>query len=319
MKNLVRTILATALLGSTASVASAESVTMRLPWILNVQGAGYVMAKEKGFYKEEGLDVTILPGGPNLNSAALVASGADTFGSNDVIAVIQGAAQGMALKVVGGCFQKHPGGLIVRSDAGIETPKDLEGKSMAYNEGGPWTLTRAMLAAAGVDLAKINTVVSPSIELIAENKVQAKTGFTVNEPISLQQKGVETRVFLPSDYGVQTYAETVFTSPEFATTKPEVVKAFMKATRKGYDYAYANKQETVDTVLKLNPQLDAKQQAEQLARQESYVYTDYTRQNGACAFEGSVIAGTDRMLRDFAGLTAAVDVEAIYSTEYLTK
>lgn len=70
---------------------------MRLPWLLNVQSAGYVMAKNKGFYEEAGLNVEIMPGGPNLNSTALVASGANTFGTNDVGQIALGAANGMDL------------------------------------------------------------------------------------------------------------------------------------------------------------------------------------------------------------------------------
>lgn len=72
------------------TMAQAADVTLRLPWLLNVQAAGYVMAAEKGFYEDAGLNVEILPGGPNLNSTALVASGANTFGTNDVNGIILG-------------------------------------------------------------------------------------------------------------------------------------------------------------------------------------------------------------------------------------
>ena len=316
---LAKTAALAALFGSVASLASAEDVSLRLSWLMNVQSAGYVMALEKGFYAEEGLNVTIEPGGPNLNSAALVASGANTFGTNDVIALVNGAAQGMPLQMVGGCFQRHPAGLIVRADAGIASPADLIGKNMAYNEGGPWTLVQAMLAANDIAVSDINTTVSTAVELLAEGRVDAKTGFTVNEPLSLAAMGVETISLVPSDYGVNTYAEIVFTNQAFAAEKPEVVAAFMRATQRGYDYAYENKAETVETLVKLNPQLDPVQQTQQMDLQESYVYTDYSREHGACAFETSVVTETEQMLRDITGLTGEIDLDAIASTAFLPK
>ncbi|SFZ86734.1 NitT/TauT family transport system substrate-binding protein [Devosia enhydra] len=318
-----RTVTAFAMLGLLAGTALtaqpvlAQDISFRLPWILNVQGAGYVMAKEKGFYEEEGLNVEIMPGGPNLNSTALVASGANTFGSNDVNGVIFGANQGMDLVIVGACFQRHPAGVITLAEANINEPKDLVGKTLAYNEGGPWTLTQAMLAKAGVALTDINLVVSPSTELLINKTVDAKTGFTVNEPIAVELAGLPTKVLLPSDYGVNTYAEAIFTTKAYAEANPEVVRKFLAATRKGYDYAYANQEETVAAVVAINTQLDPVQQAEQLRRQEAYVYTDFTKANGACAFDGAVVSDTMDVMKEFAGLETTLDPATLFTTEYL--
>lgn len=297
--------------------AQAEDVSLRLPWILNVQAAGYVMAKEKGFYEGEGLNVTIQPGGPNLNSTALVATGANTFGTNDVNGIILGASQGMDLEIVAACFQKHPAGVIASKKSGIEKPEDLSGKTLAYNEGGPWTLTQAMLAKVGVDLSDIDLVVSPSTELLASGQVDAKTGFTVNEPIALELRGIPTTVILPSDHGVNTYAEAIFTRKQYAEEHPDIVQKFVDATMKGYDYAYAHPEETVKAVVAINDQLDPEQQTEQLKRQKSYVYTDFTEKNGACAFQGSVIGDTLEMLKEHAGLETDLDPETIYTTDFV--
>ncbi|ROT97826.1 ABC transporter substrate-binding protein [Histidinibacterium lentulum] len=294
-----------------------EDVTLRLPWLLNVQAAGYVMALDQGYYEEAGLDVEILPGGPNLNSTALVASGANTFGTNDVNGILLGAAQGMDLVMVAACFQRHPAGVITVADEGIREPADLVGKTLAYNEGGPWTLTQAMLAAAGVSLDDIDLVVSPSTELLINGDVDAKTGFTVNEPIAVELAGIETYILLPSDYGVNTNAEAIFTTREFLEANPETVQAFVDATVRGYAYAYENPEETVATVLEFNDQLDPVQQAEQLRRQESYVFTDFTRENGACAFDTAVVEDTLQILREFTGYDADIDPATIYSAEFV--
>ncbi|MGO4835396.1 ABC transporter substrate-binding protein, partial [Rhizobiaceae sp. 2RAB30] len=217
VKNL-RRLLASALLSGACLTAfgqaasAADDISLRLPWLLNVQSAGYVMAKEKGFYEEAGLNVEIMPGGPNLNSTALVASGANTFGTNDVGQIALGAANGMDLVMVAACFQRHAGGVIALASSGIEKPADLAGKKLAYNEGGPWVLTKAMLAKAGVPLDKVDLVVSPSSELLMNGSVDAKTGFAINEAVAIDLKGKKTSVILPSDYGVNAYLEVVFTT-----------------------------------------------------------------------------------------------------------
>lgn len=322
VKNL-RRLLASALLSGACLTAfgqaasAADDISLRLPWLLNVQSAGYVMAKEKGFYEEAGLNVDIMPGGPNLNSTALVASGANTFGTNDVGQIALGAANGMDLVMVAACFQRHAGGVITLASSGIEKPADLAGKKLAYNEGGPWVLTKAMLAKAGVPLDKIDLVVSPSSELLMNGSVDAKTGFAINEAVAIDLKGKKTSVILPSDYGVSAYLEVVFTTRKTVEENPDLVKRFVAATKKGYDYAYQHKDETVAAVLALNNQLDPAQQAAQLALQESYVYTDHSKKNGTCAFDPAVVKETVETLREFGGLKGELDVDKLYSTDFV--
>lgn len=300
---------------ATGAMAQTTDISLRLPWLLNVQAAGYVMAAEKGFYEDAGLNVEILPGGPNLNSTALVASGANTFGTNDVNGIILSQNQGMDLVMVAACFQRHPGGVISLAKDNINEPKDLVGKKLAYNEGGPWTLTQAMLARAGVSLDDIDLIVSPSTELLINGNVDAKTGFTVNEPIAVELAGLPTSVMLPSDFGIETYAEVVFTTRDFADKNPDIVSGFVEATIKGYEYAYEHPEETVETILGINNQLDPAQQTAQLARQKNYVFTGAP----VCNLDGVVVKSTMDVLVEFAGLKTDLDPEMLYTTEFLPK
>lgn len=314
IKGAVAAFLASAI---TVPAAMAEDISLRLPWILNVQGAGYVMAEAKGFYEEEGLNVEIMPGGPNLNSTALVASGANTFGTNDTNGIILGVNQGMELVMVGACFQRHPAGVIALEASGISEPADLVGKRLAYTEGGPWTLTQAMLNAAGVDLDDIDLVVSPSTELLINGDVDAKTGFTVNEPIAVELSGNPTSIILPSDFGIESNAEVIFTTRSFLEENPDTVRKFLAATVRGYEYAYANKEETVQTVLTLNNQLEEAQQTEQLSRQESYIFTGFTEEAGVCAISPNVVSETLDMLNTVGGMEIDLDPATLFTSEYL--
>ncbi len=302
---------------SAGSAHAADAVSLRLAWLLNVQGAGYVMAKEKGFYADAGLDVDILPGGPNINSTALVATGANTFGTNDSGQVIFGKSEGMDLVIVAACFQKYPGGVLSLEKTGIKTPKDLEGKTLAYNEGGPWAFTQAMLAKEGVDMSKVNAVVASGNEVLMNGNVDAKTAFIVNEPISVELAGFKPATLAPSDYGINAYAEAIFTSKEYLEAHPDVVKRFVAATAKGWDYALAHQDEAVATVVKLGDQLDPEQQKRQLALEKSFIVSAETEKNGTCSFNGETIKETQDVLLKYGGLKAPVVIEDIYSTKYL--
>lgn len=290
--------LSAAATGLATAANAEESVSLRLSWLLNVQSAGYVMADAKGFYKDVGLDVDIMPGGPNLNSTAMVAAGQNTFGTNDISAVLFGEAEGMELAVVGACFQKNPAGLLSLAETGIKEPKDLEGKTLAYNEGGPWSYTQAMLAKSGVDMSKVNTVVIMGNEVLMSGRVDAKTAFVVNEPIALELQGYPTATLVAADYGVN---------------------AFMQATAKGWAYAFDHPEETVDAVLAINGELDPEQQSRQLELQRDFILTDSAEKNGICSVETANVADTYGILKEYAGLEADIDIDTLVKPEFAAK
>ena len=316
LSRLLKAALVSAPMLAPMSVAAAESVSLRISWLMNVQNAGYVMAQTKGFYKDAGLAVDIMPGGPNINSTALVASGQNTFGTNDVSAVLFGKAEGMDLVMVAACFQKNPAGVLSLAKTGITRPKDLEGKTLAYNEGGPWTYTQAMLSKAGVDMSKVKTVVAIGNEVLMSGRVDAKTAFVVNEPIALEVQGYKTNTLVAADYGVDAYAEVIFTTAGYAKDHAEVVRAFVRATAKGWDYALAHQAEAVTAVTALNPELDPEQQKRQLALEESFVRSNDTAKNGLCSLDPAKVADSYAILKTYGGLKADLDVATMTKPEF---
>ena len=129
----------------------ATAVSLRLPWIINAQFAGPFTALEKGYFKDEGLNVTINPGGFDINSITLVAAGEDTFGLHDMGSLLLARSEGIPLISAATFFQKHPGGAMALATSGIKTLQDFAGKTMGFQEGGPWMLTKAMMRKNGVD------------------------------------------------------------------------------------------------------------------------------------------------------------------------
>ncbi len=302
--------------GLLATSAGATDVSMRISWLMNVQNAGYVMAVDKGYFKEAGINVEIAPGGPNINSTTMVASGQNTFGTNDVSALLFGKAEGMDLVAVAACFQKNPSGVLSLAEKGIKTPKDLEGKTLAYNEGGPWTYTQAMLNKAGVDMSKVKTVVAIGNEVLMNGNVDAKTAFVVNEPIALEVQGYKTATLVPADYGVNAYAEVIFAKRDFVEKNHDLVKAYVAAVAKGWDYALKHQDEAVAAVMKLNPELNSEQQKRQLAMQEGFIRSDDTAKNGLCSIDEAKFEDSYQILKKYGGLTADIDIKSIVMPEF---
>ena len=315
-----RLAVAAVVLGLASGTASAaDKVSLRLPWIYNVQAAAYIMAFEHGIYRDAGLDVEIRPGGPQINPNQLVATGQDTFGSNDYPNLIQGRARGMPLMVVAACWQAYPGGIYALEKSNIRTPRDLIGKKIAYDEGGPWTMVKAMLAKAGVGLNQVTAISTSGNEVLMSGAVDARTGFVINGPISIEQAGMKTTSMKVADYGINAAAEAIFTTEAYAHDHPDVVRRFVAATIEGYRYAYAHRDETLAVILKNNPQLKEEQQRQQLDRQAPLIFTARAEKEGLCSFSGEDIAQTADVLREFGGFKDTVDIKAMYSTDFLPK
>ena len=299
--------------------AGEDKVSLRLAWIVDTQSAGYIMAKAKGFYRASHLDVDILPGGPNINSTALVASGANTFGTNDSGEVFFGRSEGMKLVMVAACIQKFPGGVMALSKSGIKEPKDLIGKTLAYNEGGSWVFTQAMLAKAGVDIHRVRTVVAIGNEVLMNGRVDAKTAFATNEPIAVDLAGYKTTMVLPADYGIKAYAVAVFSAESVLQAKPDMVRRFVAATVQGWDYAIAHPDETVREVVKAGEDLNPEQEKRQFARLQDFVVTAETKSRGTCSFDTQTLQETEDTLVNYGGLKIRIPVGKMSSTDYLPR
>lgn len=257
-------------------------LSLRLPWIKNAQAAGPFCALEKGYFAEEGLDVEINAGGPDANSITLVAAGSDTFGLHDTNSLTLARAEGLPLVTLAAFWQKHPGCVFALKESGIEELKDFEGKKLGFKEGGPWTLTQAMLTAHGVDLDSIEQIsVGFDVSPILEGQVDLFTGFATNEPLQVAREGKEAVVFLPFDYGIETSTEALFTTEEYLAANPDVACGMVRAIRRGWEYALANKEDAINIVLKYGgEELDFDLQMEQLIAQEDFIVTPDTEKYG---------------------------------------
>ncbi|WP_341902865.1 ABC transporter substrate-binding protein [Polaromonas sp. YR568] len=242
--------------GSGAAVAAGrnfpaepKAVTLQLKWYHQFQFAGYYAALNKGFYREEGLDVTLLEGGADKSALAMVTQGRAHFGIGDSDLLIQ-RINGEPLVALAAIFQHSPYVIMSRQDRNIRSPSDLVGaRVMLSNDQGGIQL-RAMLQREGIDPARVNILPQTwNLQDLVDGRVDAVSAYATVEPAWMRERGVVPSIMRSVDYGVDFYGDLIFTTEAVLEDNRAETAAFLRATRRGWEYAFANEQELVDAIL----------------------------------------------------------------------
>ena len=307
-------------LTTTAAAVEPVAVSLRLPWFPSAQFAGSYVAADKGYFADEGLDVTINPGGFDINSITLVAAGSDTFGLHDANSLVFAAAEEIPLVTAATFLQKHPGAIMALESSGYETLDDLVGATIGFQEGGPWQLTQAMLVKNGVDPSSLNQVaVGFDLTPLFEGDIDLLTVFSTNEPILAEQQGFPTTVFVPYDFGVETSANALFTTQSYMNDNPEVVCGMVRAIAKGWGYALDNPDEAADIIVAVDPDnLDKAKELLSLAAIEDDVRTPDAVANGIGSMTQERWQNVVDVLTEYGGLETEVDLGSVYSDACFT-
>lgn len=232
------------------SLFSTEHVTLQLRWFHQFQFAGYYMAQHKGYYKDAGLDVTILEAnGAHRHPTLEVLSDRAQYGIGNAGLVAE-RIEGKPLVVLASFFQTSPSVWIMRKDSGIATVGDLADKKLMMTKNIENTELLALFGAEGIKTEKLNIIESSfDINDLIEKKVDAFNGYSTNEPYYLMEKGIEYNLIEPRKYGVDFYSDSLFTSQKELRKHPERVEAFRQASIKGWEYALAHPDEAIDVIL----------------------------------------------------------------------
>jgi NitT/TauT family transport system substrate-binding protein len=250
---------ASALAATTASAQTA--IKFSLDFKFEGPAAPFVVAIDKGYFKAEGLDVTIDTAGGSLEPINRVASGTYDMGFGDINSLIKfrDANPGTPIKAVFMVYNKPAFSIVGRKSRGVSSPKDLEGKKLgAPPPDGAYAQWPIFVQANGIDASKV-TIVSVGFPvrepMLASGEVDAITGFSFSSYINLKDRGVpanDITVLLMADYGVNLYGNTIMVNPKFAAEKPEAVKAFLRAFTKGLHETIKNPATAIESVLKRN-------------------------------------------------------------------
>ncbi|MCG8683278.1 MAG: ABC transporter substrate-binding protein [Desulfobacterales bacterium] len=228
---------------------NAPHIVLQLKWYHQFQFAGYYAAKEKGFYSDAGLDVEILEGGPKIKVQDEVISGKADFGvlASELVAL---RAQGLKVVALAPIIQHSTRTIIARKDRDISSPHNLIGKAVMLNKN-ELPEFMAMFLNEGLDFDSLNIIdkTKSANQRFITGDIDAINGSVANQPYLFLRKGIPYTLIKPNNYGIDFYGDTLFTTEEIVKKGPELVRAFMNASFKGWKYAFDNPDEIIDVIL----------------------------------------------------------------------
>jgi NitT/TauT family transport system substrate-binding protein len=322
----VALILAAACLSTAA--AAQQPLKFSLDWKFEGPAAPFTTAIDRGYFKGQGLDVTIDTAPGSLEPLNRVASGTYDMGIGDINSLIKfrDTNPSAPIQAVFMFYNKPPFSIVARKSLGVAKPKDLEGKKLgAPAADGAYAQWPIFVQANGIDASKvtIENVGFPLREpLLQKGDVAAITGFSFSSFINLKSMGVpvdDILVMLMADYGVNLYGNAVFVNPKFQAEHPEAVKAFLRALVKGLKDTVKDPDSAVDSVLARNGVATKPVELERLRMAiKDNILTDEVKANGYGALNNDRLAkAIDQIALTFTFKNGKPKPEAIFDPQFL--
>ncbi|MDX3893413.1 ABC transporter substrate-binding protein [Pusillimonas sp.] len=287
----IHRLLLSALIVCCSSSALADTaIRFALDWRFEGPAAPYFVAIDKGYYKDEGLDVTIDAGASSVEPINRVATATYQMGFADINSLIKyrDNPQNPPVRAVMMVYDTPAFSIVTLKDKGINKPKDLEGKVLgAPAPDGAYAQWPIFVDANGIDASKvrIENIGFPVREpMLAQGRVDAITGFWFSSFMNLKANGVKDEdivVLLLRDYGVDLYGNAILANPEFMKNHPEAVKGFVRATIKGIQDTVKDPESAIDSLMKRNAiaNRDVELQRLKMSLERNFV-TDDVKKNG---------------------------------------
>jgi ABC-type nitrate/sulfonate/bicarbonate transport system substrate-binding protein len=286
----------------------------------NLPFVGAYVAKEKGFFADEALDVDIQHSSGSSQHIQLLLSGQVQFTTADAANVLQRIADpGLPLLSIALIGQTGQQGWVTLAGSGLDDPASWRGKTVGYRSSVPPDLP-AILKARGLTLSDVNAqnIGYEPPQLLTEGRVDVYPVFLSNEPDTIRRKlGKEVKVFSAADYGMPTLGLTYVTSKDYADQHPDVVERFLKAVLHGIDWARDNRDEAVDIVLKYATGEEREHQRFMLDTELAAADSDVTQQNGLGWQTAAQWQALDTWLQEYGGLAKPVDSSNAFSDRFL--
>jgi NitT/TauT family transport system substrate-binding protein len=312
-------------------VARAQAALTRVrftsSWALQGDISFLVLGKEKGFFRDAGVDLVINRGFGSGRVPVDIAAGTYDIGEGDINPVLKFMAEKpeRGLVVAGVLADSSPLAAITHSDGPIKKPKDLEGRTLAAPEfDAGRQMFPAFARAAGIDASKVNWMsVSPELRepMLVQKRSDGITGFVTSASLSLKALGMDwpkQHLMFYKDYGLDLYSGAYTTTREFASKHPEAVRGTIAAVIRSYIYAYKNPDESIQALKKAEPLTDVAIEKERLETHHKYMgITEHVRRNGISTVDSARLQRGIEAIELSFGLKTSLKAADAYTDAFL--
>jgi NitT/TauT family transport system substrate-binding protein len=306
-------------LAAVNAVAANTPITFQLNWVAGGANAGFAAAVAEGFYRDAGLDVTLVQGNGSGNTAQLVANGRSEIAYADAVAVSQLIAKGAPMKVLSTVYQSNPNEVSALKKTGIKSIKDLAGKKVGVPSGSSQTTMLPLLLKANnlkeSDVNLINMPPTAMVPSLLQGQVDAILGSVDSYQIQLEAQGAQTDNFMFADHGVPTVSTSIFASESYIKNNPEVVRKFIAASLKGWYFALDNPEKAVKDLKSVFPEMNEKLATAELASIKPLLCSGGAKYIGKA--EDALWVKTQDLLSEVKLLPAGQDPKTYYTNAYL--
>ena len=289
-------------------------VTVQLSFLHQAEFAGFYAAEQLDYYEEEGLQVTFIEGGPEVNFITPVADGTAQFGVAQPADLILARAAGDPVRSIAVIYRHSPIIFFALRDSGITRPQDFIGKKIRSTTTIDQTL-RAMMSRLDIEPDQYEIVYLPSNPaLFASGEVPVWGGLMNLFLLEVQHAGHPINIIYPDDYGIHFYGNSLITTDDLIQKDPDLVQRFTRATLKGWTYVVENPQTTGEFVQKYNPQTNPQLENEKMIASIPLVNTG---EDFIGWMKPEVWAHMEQTLREQGVLTDPLDLEEVYTLRFL--
>jgi NitT/TauT family transport system substrate-binding protein len=304
-----------------AQAQQLDKVRFGTNWVAEAEHGGFYQALADGTYKQYGLDVTIVPGGPNVNNRILLPVGKlDFFMSANSLQSFDAVEQNIPTVAVAASFQKDP--QVFVAHPGVIKFEDLKAWTLFVSKEGMASYFQWLKSDFGFNESKVKPYTFNAQPFLAD-KTSAMQGYVTSEPFAVEKAaGFKPGIILLADYGFNTYSTLIETRREIIDKKPDLVQRFVDASIVGwYNYLYGDNAPANAMIKKLNPEMTDELLAYSLGKMKEYGIVDSgdTQRDGIGAMTDARAASFfEKMVR--AGVVRAdIDFRKAYTLRFVNK
>jgi NitT/TauT family transport system substrate-binding protein len=300
-----------------------DKVSFGTNWVAEAEHGGFFQAVADGTYQKYGLDVTIIPGGPNENNRMLLIAGKlDFFMAANTLMALDAVANGVPVVTVAAIFQKDPQVLLTHPESRITKLEELKLLTLFVSKEGISSYFQWLKSEYGFSEDRVRPYTFNPQPFLADKR-SAMQGYVTSEPFAVEKiAGFKPGIILLADYGFNTYSTLIETRRDLIDKKPDLVQRFVNASLVGwYNYLYGDNAAANAMIKKFNPEMTDELIAYSIARMKEYGIVDSgdSLRDGIGAMnDARMVSFFDKMVRAHV-VRADVDYRKSYTLRFINK